>query len=67
MPKFKLIEGAKSKGICSKCEAIVPTTFKPGDFKVPSGKVYKNVLLGYCDTCGECVSIPHESTLYLKE
>jgi hypothetical protein len=66
MTKFKLIEGAKSKGICQECEAIVNTTFKKGDFKAPSGKTYKDLILGYCDDCGTLVSIPHESALSLR-
>lgn len=59
-------EGDKSKAICEKCSKVVITTFKYADFIVNDNKI-SNILQGFCDECGESVSIPHQSTLKIYE
>lgn len=54
-------ENEKSKAICENCRKIVITTFKYGDFKL-NNLIIPDILLGYCDICGEVVSVPHQST-----
>lgn len=57
------LEGDRSKAICERCAAVVPTTFVRRDvpFNDASG-VAKNILVGRCDGCGDVVAIPAQST-----
>lgn len=56
-------EGGKSKAICQHCERIVDTTFLYRDAQFSDGKgSAKNILVAVCDTCGEVVAIPAQST-----
>ena len=60
----KLFEpGDKSQAICWNCEALKPTTFayRSVPFDDGKGKV-DNILVSVCDTCGETVSVPAQST-----
>jgi hypothetical protein len=59
-------DGDKSKAICENCGRIVATTFRYADFVVNGSKV-PDVLQGFCDVCGESVSLPHQSTFRIKE
>ena len=59
-------EGDKSKGICNECGKLVFITFKNTPFKYKEF-IIPNLLQGFCDECGESVSIPHQSTLKIKE
>jgi len=59
-------EGDKSKAICEKCGKVVSTTFKYADFVVNGNKI-PEVLQGFCDECGDSVSIPHQSTFRIHE
>jgi hypothetical protein len=53
-------EGYKSIGICSKCQSMVYITFKRKNYKLKSGRIVYNVLLGICDVCDGLVSIPQQ-------
>ena len=61
-----LQEGDISKAICEKCKKIVPTTFRYEEF-VFNGYRIPNILQGFCNICGEAVSLPHQSTFKIKE
>ena len=61
-----MIEGDKSKAVCYKCKRIADTTFKYSEYKVSSKITIPKVLLGFCDECGDCVSIPHDSVSVIK-
>jgi hypothetical protein len=58
-------EGDKSKGPCEKCRKLVSTTLRYAPLKY-NGFVIPNILQGFCDTCGEPVSIPHQSSFKIK-
>lgn len=61
-------EGEKSKGICNKCEELVPTTFCISSVPLSKGKGKVNdILCSSCDHCGNVVSIPQQSTPRIKE
>lgn len=62
--RFK--EGDKSKGPCEKCQKLVSITFKNAPFKYKEF-IIPNILQGFCDECGDSVSIPHQSTFKIKE
>jgi hypothetical protein len=63
--------GTKSKGICYDCRCVVDITFRKGTFTPSEGRykgiTFEDLLLGYCDICGELVALPHESTLHMKK
>jgi ribosomal protein S27AE len=59
MARYK--EGDKSRGICGKCKKIVDTTFRYDTLKLDSYDI-KNILQGFCDECGDVISIPHQSS-----
>jgi len=59
-------EGDKSKAICEECGSIVPVTFRYAPFMAEGLKV-PEVLQGFCDKCGESVSLPHQSTYRIRE
>ena len=61
-----LQEGDTSKAICEKCKKIVPTTFRYEEF-VFNGYRIPKILQGFCNICGEAVSLPHQSTFKIKE
>ena len=54
-------EGETSKALCDHCKEIVPVTFRYADLKA-HGLVIPDILQGFCDNCGEPVSLPHQST-----
>lgn len=54
--------GDKSKGICYTCKKMVITTFKYGPLK----EEIPNILIAYCDVCGDPVGIPHQSVEDIK-
>jgi hypothetical protein len=63
-----LNEGDKSKSVCYKCNKIVDTTFRFDEYKIPgTDKVAPRILQGFCDICGELVSIPHQSTYEIRK
>jgi hypothetical protein len=59
-------EGDTSKAICEKCGKIVPMTFRY-DYFVANGSKVPEVLQGFCDICGDSVSLPHQSTFRIRE
>jgi hypothetical protein len=59
-------EGDTSKSICEKCGNIVSTTFRYAEFSVNGSKI-PDVLQGFCDVCGDSVSLPHQSTFKIRE
>jgi len=61
-----LKEGDKSKGACEKCRKLVITTFRYAPLKY-NNLVIPDILQGFCDECGEPVSIPHQSSYKIKE
>lgn len=66
MKIFKV--GDKSKGICSKCKELVPTTFEICSAPLQSGRVHvDDVLAAKCDYCDHIVSIPQQSAPRIKE
>tara|TARA_Y100000768_G_C23989013_1_gene690862 strand:+ start:720 stop:1319 length:600 start_codon:yes stop_codon:yes gene_type:complete len=66
MKIYKLNE--KSKGICEKCEKLVPTTFKLSSVPLSNGKAtVDDILCASCDHCGHIVSIPQQSAPRIKE
>ena len=55
--------GDKSKAFCNHCSDLVGTTFLRRDVPFSDGKgLAKSILVGACDTCGQTVSIPAQST-----
>lgn len=61
-----LKDGDKSKGPCEKCRKLVNTTFLYAPLK-HNGLVIPDILQGFCDECGESVSIPHQSSFKIRE
>jgi hypothetical protein len=59
-------EGEKSGAICEKCGKIVPTTFRYAYYAINASKI-PDVLQGFCDMCGEAVSLPQQSTFRIRE
>ncbi|MBL8024807.1 MAG: hypothetical protein JNL74_00255 [Fibrobacteres bacterium] len=59
-------EGDKSKAICERCKEIVPVTFRYAPFMAQGLKV-PEVMQGFCDKCGDSVSLPHQSTYRIRE
>ena len=59
-------EGDKSKAICEKCGKIVSTTYRYERF-VANKTIVPEVLQGFCNVCGESVSLPHQSTFRIHE
>ncbi len=61
-------EGEKSKGPCSKCKKIRPTTFKVSSVPFSSGRgIVNDILVTVCDHCRAVVSIPQQSTPRIRE
>jgi hypothetical protein len=58
--------GDKSSAICERCKKIVSMTYRYGDF-ITKDKTIPNVLQGYCDECGNVVSLPHQSISTIKK
>lgn len=58
-------EGDKSKGPCYTCEKLVNTTFRFASYKYQSVAI-PDILQGFCDECGDSVSIPHQSSDKIK-
>ncbi len=61
-----LKEGDKSRGPCEKCRKLVNTTFRYAPLKY-NELVIPDILQGFCDNCGEPVSIPHQSSFKIRE
>jgi hypothetical protein len=60
-------EGEKSKAICPRC-GMVKTTFLTRDVPIQGSKtIAKNILAGVCSVCDRVISIPQQSSLYVKE
>jgi hypothetical protein len=59
-------EGDASKAMCEHCKAIVPVTFRYANFNA-QGLVIPDILQGFCDRCGDSVSLPHQSTFKIRE
>lgn len=53
-------EGDKSKAICYRCGHVVTTTLRLSEYII-ADRIVPDVLLGFCDECGDMVSIPHQS------
>ena len=61
-------QGEKSAGYCRRCKASVQTTFRCESYTIPETEtVVPGVLQAFCDTCGEIVSLPQQSTYKIKE
>lgn len=58
----RLDPGDRSRGICGHCRARVDTVMESRDL-VPPGEVEvsEGLLVEVCLTCGEIVTIPHQS------
>jgi len=55
--------GDKGQGICDHCKGIVEATFQYRDVPFSDGKgVVKDILALVCDTCGEVIATPAQST-----
>jgi hypothetical protein len=62
------IEGDKFKAICSHCKDWVDTTFKYRDVSFSNGSgVVKDILVAVCDSCGQVVATPPQSTPKIKK
>lgn len=61
-----LKEGDKSKGPCEKCRKLVNTTFRYAPLKY-NELLIPDILQGFCDECGESISIPHQSSFKIRE
>lgn len=60
-------EGDKSKAICPDC-GMVETTFRTRDVTIKgSSATAKNILTGVCSKCEKVISIPQQSSPYIKE
>ena len=60
-------EGERSKAICPTC-GLVQTEFKKRDVPIQGSKAKAhNILAGVCSVCDEVVSIPQQSSIYVKE
>lgn len=59
-----LKDGDKSQAVCLHCKRMVKTTYRYDTYVIPEGKgkPVDNVLLGFCDECGEPAAIPAQST-----
>jgi predicted amidophosphoribosyltransferase len=64
--KVILREGDKGLAICPHCEKNVFTTFKYAKYKI-NGKTIPNVLQGFCDECGKPITIPHQSSMTIRD
>src|SRR5680860_208814 len=63
-----LRQGDKGQAICPDCRRRVSTTYNYRSVHLEkTDVVVPNVLVGVCDTCGEVVSIPAQSSPKLKE
>ncbi|WP_349571031.1 hypothetical protein [Azotobacter salinestris] len=64
--KFYL-EGDKGKALCEHCRKLVSTTYVRRSVPFSDGKgEAKDILVAACDTCGQVVSIPAQSTPAIK-
>ncbi len=61
-----LKEGDHSRALCDKCKKIVTTTFRYADFST-KGRIFPNILQGFCDICGQSVCLPHQSVQDIKK
>lgn len=59
-------EGGVSRALCEQCGMVVPTTFRYAEFDAIGVRV-PEVLQGFCDICGDAVSLPHQSTFRIRE
>lgn len=59
--------GETSKGMCERCDALVPTTFAYRDVPFDDGTgLVKDILCAVCDRCGRVVAVPPQSTPAIK-
>jgi len=62
------IEKDKSQALCPKCNEIVVTEFRFGQFILTDiNKTVDNVLLGYCTICDTVVSVPAQSLPQIQQ
>ncbi|MCC8393265.1 hypothetical protein LJ656_11745 [Paraburkholderia sp. MMS20-SJTR3] len=61
-------ESETSNAICSHCNQLVSTTFRPRDvpFSDGSGEV-KHVLAAVCDICDRVIAVPAQATPAILE
>lgn len=66
MTEFR--ENDKSHSLCLQCKKYVVTTFQYRDVPLDdeSGTV-EHILVGVCDECGAVVSVPAQSSTFIKE
>lgn len=58
-----LTEGDRGRAICSRCEALVTTTFRRCDLPFSDGSGFaRDIIAGFCDECACVVSTPAQST-----
>lgn len=63
-----LREGERERALCPVCEAWRTTVFEYQTVRLEDSNVaVEGVLIGVCETCGEAVSIPPQSTPRLRE
>ncbi len=61
--KHDLKIGDTSEAICKTCHQLSHTTYKIRDLEYNGGKAsIRNVLVGVCDTCGEIISVPSQTS-----
>ncbi len=58
-------EDDTSKAICPKCKDVVNTTFHYATLN-HKGVEIPQILQGFCDACGDMVSLPHQSSYKIK-
>ncbi len=67
-PLLKRKEGDKSQALCPHCKELQNTTYRfdtyiRTDKLGHNKKAIDNVLLAFCDVCGNLASIPHQSVI----
>jgi hypothetical protein len=61
-------EGDRSRAACETCKQFVTTRFERRTIDLKDAEVsVPDVLVAVCETCGEIVAIPHQSTPRLQE
>ena len=61
-------DGDRSRGVCEQCKRLVTTRFERRTVRLESPEAaIPDVLVAVCESCGEIVAIPHQSSLRLQE
>lgn len=63
--KARFKEGDRSRAMCPTCRTVCIQTFKKSTLKV-KGISIPDVLMGFCNRCGNYVSLPHQSVEDIK-